>query len=121
MLLGQQLKVYTDHKNLTYPHTNFSSDRVLRQRLVIDEFGAEIDYFPGEKNVVANALSRLDSSAQELSNFEECFMKKRVFDMDVVFPMEYSLLEKDQGACEQIKGILDDKEKKKKYEQATFG
>ena len=40
-------------------------------------------------------------------------MKKRVFDMDVVFPMEYSLLEKDQGACEQLKGILDDKEKKK--------
>ena len=49
MLLGQQLKVHTDHKNLTYPHTNFSSDRVLRQRLVIEEFGAEIVYFPGEK------------------------------------------------------------------------
>ena len=96
MLLGQQLTVHTDHKNLTYPHTKFSSDRVLRQRLVIEEFGAEIVYFPGEKNVVADALSRLSSSAQELSNFEECFMKKRVFEMDVVFPMEYSLLKKTE-------------------------
>ena len=30
MLLGQQLTVHTDHKNLTDAHTNFSSDRVLR-------------------------------------------------------------------------------------------
>ena len=121
MLLGQQLKVHTDHKKLTYSNTKFSSDRVLRQRLVIEEFGAEIVYFPGERNVVADALSRLDSTAQELSNFEECFLKKRVFEMDVVFPMEYSLLAKDQSSCTQLKGILNDAEKKKKFRQTRFG
>lgn len=42
ILLGQQLTVHTDHTNLTYTHTDFSSHRVLRQRLVIEEFGAEI-------------------------------------------------------------------------------
>lgn len=121
MLLGQQLTIHTDHKYLTYPHTKFSSNRVLRQRLVIEEFGAEIVYFTGEKNVVADALSRLNSSAQELSNFEECFMKKQVFDMDMVFPIEYALLKKRQSSCERLKAILDNSEKKKKYEQVIFG
>ena len=41
--------------------------------------------------------------------------------MDVVFPMEYSLLAKDQSSCTQLKGILDDAEKKKKILQTRFG
>lgn len=36
MLLGQKLEVHTDHKKLIYAHTDFSSDRVLRQRPVIE-------------------------------------------------------------------------------------
>ena len=48
-------------------------------------------------------------------------MKKRVFEMDVVFPMEYSLLEKGQGSCPELKRILNDVEKKKKFVQTRFG
>ena len=62
ILLGHNIKVYTDHKNLTYSNLDYASDRVLRQRLTIEEYGAEVIYIKGENNVVADALSRLPTS-----------------------------------------------------------
>lgn len=38
------------------------SERVLRQRLVLEECGATIQYIQGEKNVVADALSRVPNT-----------------------------------------------------------
>ena len=58
ILLGQQIKVYTDHKNLTYKQ--FNTERVMRWRLILEEYGPELVYIQGNKNVVADALSRLD-------------------------------------------------------------
>ena len=57
ILLGQQLIVHTDHQNLTYK--KFNSDRVLRWRLYIEEYSPDLQYIPGEKNIVADTLSRL--------------------------------------------------------------
>ena len=59
ILLGQQIRVYTDHKNLSYK--TFNTQRVMRCRLVIlEEFNPELIYIQGSKNIAANALSRLD-------------------------------------------------------------
>ena len=55
--MGQDIKVYTDHKYLTYKTHN--SARVMRGRLTIEEFDLELIYIPGNKNIVADALSRL--------------------------------------------------------------
>ena len=66
ILLGQQLRVYTDHKNLTFK--NFNTERVMRWRLIIEEFNPDLIYIKGERNIVTDALSRLDiesSSAPE--------------------------------------------------------
>ena len=79
MLLGQIIRIRTDHKNLTYETTNFSNDRILRQRLIIDEFGAIIYFISGENNEAADALSRLDTRANELTNVQEFFLKKEYF------------------------------------------
>ena len=57
ILLGQQIVVYTDHKNLTYKE--FNTDRVMRWRLILEEYSPEIIYIKGPNNVVADALSRL--------------------------------------------------------------
>jgi len=57
ILLGQQLIVYTDHKNLTY--STFNTERVMRWRLILEEYGPTFNYIRGDKNVVADALSRL--------------------------------------------------------------
>ena len=57
ILLGQRIVIHTDHKNLTY--ANFNTDRVIRWRLIIEEYGPDLRYIEGPKNVVADALSRL--------------------------------------------------------------
>ena len=58
ILLGQQIKIYTDHKNLMF--TQFNTKRVLRWRMVLEEYGPELIYIKGQDNVVADALLRLD-------------------------------------------------------------
>ena len=47
ILLGQQIRVYTDHKNLT--QKKFNSDRVMRWRLYIEEYSPDLQYIKGEK------------------------------------------------------------------------
>ena len=58
ILLGQQIKVYTDHKNLTYK--TFNTERVMRWRLILEEYSPELIYIQGSINIAADALSRLD-------------------------------------------------------------
>ena len=51
--------MYTDHKNLSY--TNFNTDRVMRWRLILEEYGPELIYTEGSTHIVADALCRLDN------------------------------------------------------------
>ena len=57
ILLGHQITVYTDHKNLTYKH--FNTERVMHCCIILEEFGSEVKYIKGENNVVFNSLSCL--------------------------------------------------------------
>ena len=47
ILLGQQITVYTDHKNLTYKF--FNTERVMRWRLILEEFCPELKIYQGRK------------------------------------------------------------------------
>ena len=58
MLLGSTISVYTNHRNLTHHLSLFTTQRVLRWRLLIEEFNPTFYYLPGPRNVVADALSR---------------------------------------------------------------
>ena len=58
ILLGQEIHINTGHENLIYNMLN--SDRVMQWRLYIEEYSSDLQYIKGEKNVVADALSRLD-------------------------------------------------------------
>ncbi len=65
ILLGHEITVYTDHKNLVYKH--FNTERVMRWRLLLEEFGPKLLYIKGGDNIVADALSRMILSAEAFS------------------------------------------------------
>ena len=57
MVYGYKINLYTDHKNLCHQHTVHTSQRVNRQRLLLDEYQVIIHYLPGEHNVTADYMS----------------------------------------------------------------
>jgi RNase H-like domain found in reverse transcriptase len=53
ILLGHEIEVFTDHQNLVYRH--FNTDRVMRWRLLIEEFGPKVTYIKG-RTILSLAL-----------------------------------------------------------------
>ena len=47
MLMFSRIKIYTDHKNLTFK--TFSVQRILRWRLFLDQFDCQLCYIPGKR------------------------------------------------------------------------
>ena len=90
ILLGQQIEVFTDHKNLVYKH--FNTERVMRWRLLLEEFGPKLTYVKGVNNIVADALSRLEIAEEEFS--AEAFANE-LANEEEEFPTGYSLLQRD--------------------------
>ena len=92
ILLGQEITVYTDHQNLTYK--NFNTERVMRWRLILEEFNPTLTYIKGENNIVADALSRLDITPKSLSPLQtaEAFgLEKDDLPSDA-FPLSYKTI-----------------------------
>jgi hypothetical protein len=58
MLYGcPNIHIYTDHRNNTFK--NLQTQRVLRWRLFLEDYGVHFEYIKGETNTLADALSRL--------------------------------------------------------------
>ena len=109
--------IQTDHKNLTYPNSDYSSDRVLRQRLLIEEYGADLVYVKGAHNVVADALSRLP--IQE-NNMQEMFLNRRVFEDRISFPLDLAIIKENKKSDDQLNKLLNDKRSKKIFTKVNI-
>ena len=99
ILYGHKIRVYTDHKNITQP--NISSQRIMRWRTVMEEYGIEIIYLKGTHNVAADALSRLPRTSKdnEESNHMEFLDLYNANELpDDAFPLTYDLIRKKQQA-----------------------
>ena len=95
-------------------YKTFNSDRVMQWRLYIEEYSPDLQYIKGEKNVVADALSRLDMDGkpslyealitEEMCSDWYCYAKEeQTFDSH---PLSYQHIEKAQCADKSLKKIL---------------
>ena len=105
ILLGQDITIYTDHKNLTYKV--FNTERVMQWRLICKEFGPKLVYLKGNKNIIADAISRMklkptpkslaDDSVLEVPDtreLAEAFVIKDECLPEWTIPISYKLLYK---------------------------
>jgi hypothetical protein len=60
MLWGQDIKVYTDHNNLTRDALGLTSDRVYHWWLLLEEYAPEVIYIKGIHHTAADAILRLE-------------------------------------------------------------
>ena len=90
ILLGMKIVVYTDHKNLTCK--NFNTDRVMRGRLILEEYGPELRYIKGERNIVADTLSRLNilDSEEDQKQMSDAEIAELYAADEEDFPKEFS-------------------------------
>ena len=104
-LLGAQITIYTDHKNLLSNAT--VNDRVFRWETKIQEFGSIIMYIKGQRNIEADALSRLPTQSPDM----ESMLNHPPFDpsnpllnknpLDLRFVKEYQ--EKDHASLKALR------------------
>ncbi len=64
MLWGQDIKVYTGHKNLTRDALGLTSDRIYHRRLLLEEYAPVLMYIKRIYNTAADAILWLDYDPQ---------------------------------------------------------
>jgi hypothetical protein len=72
------------------------SDRVLRQRILIEEYGVELEYVKGENNIVADTLSRLPT--EEIFAFPQS--------ADATFPLDLATMAAMQKTDQELQLAL---------------
>ena len=122
ILLGQRITVYTDHLNLT--HKQFNTERVIRWRLLLEEYGPELKYIKGTKNVIADLLSRLPMLERPLTeeshlinDFAEHYNEINPGLPDEATPVTYSNIYTVQQNDNELKSLL---ARKDNYTTNTF-
>ena len=105
ILFGQQITIFTDHKNLTCK--DFTTERMLCWRLLIKEFNPDIKYLKGKDNIIADALSRMNISYNPYAKSDSYnkYEMAETFSTDIsadVFPLKYSIIDKYQKTDKHI-------------------
>ena len=103
ILLGHEIEVFTDHKNLTFKQ--FNTERVMRWRLLVEEFGPKLTYIKGERNIVADFLSRMRLDPKEFSI--DAFAGEPDTDFPENYPLTYKEIQyrqqKDKDLQKRVK------------------
>jgi hypothetical protein len=85
-----------------------ASDRVLRWLLLFEEYGVTPEYLPGKKNVVTDALSRLDIDSlkiqeEELSTLLSGSENNSISNIKLTILFHTALIFKEQA---KVKGLV---------------
>ena len=54
---------------------------MLRWRLILEEYGLDIDYIPGANNIAADALSRLTNNVNQETTHESTYTKEKTLEL----------------------------------------
>ena len=124
MLLGQNITVWTDHRNLTYKNTEHASDRVLRQRLLLEEYAVNLKFIQGIKNVAADMLSRNDlifepTKKVSTEKFEE--LVHEVHSTEMIVPVDYEVIAVHQASDKELYEFRTSKDTTGNYKMCDFG
>ena len=92
-----------DHKNSTFLTSDNGCERILRQRLVIEQFGVEIKYIKGTSNLVADTLSRLLVKQSRMN--KELFLNQGEFQDTVTFPLHINHIKDLQQDNKQLEWL----------------
>ena len=101
ILMGNRIIVHTDHLNLLYK--KLASARLVRWRMLLEEFGPEFKHIEGKKNVVADALSRMDMSPKQYDEENDTHQDRQLSYLttkdieEEKFPMSTALIEQLQA------------------------
>ena len=75
-ILGYPVTVRTDHKSISFlRRCKLSHGRLTRCILALQEYDLRWEYIPGNKNVVADVLSRINLEAQTFEGEKERILK----------------------------------------------
>ena len=100
--MGSAIRVHTDHKNLTHRLTDFTTQRVLRWRLLLEEFNPTFLYKAGPNNVLADALSRVPTARTERestttsAHLVDCLSS---YPLHVEFPTDQVVVANSRAEC----------------------
>jgi len=100
ILFGFKIRFHSDHKNLSFE--KFKSERVLRWRLLLEEYNYEFQYTPGKDNVIADMISRYPvinvngKSTEELTTIDE----------QHAFPLNFMTISEHQTKHKQLQNKL---------------
>ena len=114
MLLGYEIEVFTDHINLVHETTLKASDRVMRWKLLLEEFDIKTTYVKGTKNVVADPLVRLDfvddnKAAAALTGLQPHFpevMCGEILNLEEEFSLDLAVIHRYQQASRTTKNLV---------------
>ena len=68
-LFGRHFKILTDHRPLVYLFSlKEPASRLIKFRLILEEYNFTVEYSPGKENCTADALSRIEVKSDELQN-----------------------------------------------------
>ena len=105
IIFGYEINIFSDHKNLVFATTLSEYQRVMLWRIILEEFGPNIQHISGVDNIVADTLSRFPSRPSNKYNScrrkaqcrtNELFELGRVKNNEDCFPLNILIVQREQ-------------------------
>eukprot|EP00957_Ditylum_brightwellii_P141859 10807591-Ditylum_brightwellii.AAC.1 len=111
ILLGHNIVAFADEQKLTQDDLGYTSERVMRWQLLVEEFGPDIEYIEGKDNSVAAVISILNYSGESLPS-DTVLSLEKLFTFDKndmeLFPVSFQVIVEAQEGCADLQDWLKD-------------